>query len=470
MHKRRLLLMPLPLFAASCAVGPRYVPPQPPAAAADAFVTRAPGFDAASQPAQDWWRLYRDPGLDALIEQALIANTDLRAAAANLAKSRAVMTEARAGRLPSTSLSGGLSRGNGPDSGGGGATNDGSQWSQNGGIALSWEVDLFGRVGRTIDAASADTEAVEAVRDAVRVTIVAETTRAYLDVCTSAHALAIAQESVQTSGDVLRLVSAQERAGSVGRLEVERAGAAGASARASLAPLEAQRQVALFELAALTGGTPQDVPAAARTCSVIPEPLGAIAVGDGAALLRRRPDLRQAERQLAADTARIGVATADLYPRISLGGSGNFFRNDTVRGGDAFSFSLGPLISWSFPNTSVARARLRGAQAQGESSLAQFDGRVLQALKEVEQALTLVAAAQTRLSNLAEALRRTQIAFDIAKQRYAAGAASFLDLLSAQGDLLAARSAQASAQQQLSSRRVDLFKALGGGWEGASAP
>ena len=164
------------------------------------------------------------------------------------------------------------------------------------------------------------------------------------------------------------------------------------------------------------------------------------------------------------------MATADLYPRISLGGSGNFFRNDTVRGGDAFSFSLGPLISWSFPNTSVARARLRGAQAQGESSLAQFDGRVLKALKEVEQALTLVAAAQTRLSNLAEAVRRSQIAFDIAKQRYAAGAASFLDLLSAQGDLLAARSAQASAQQQLSSRRVDLFKALGGGWEGASAP
>jgi hypothetical protein len=202
----------------------------------------------------------------------------------------------------------------------------------------------------------------------------------------------------KASGDSFRLVSEQEKAGSVGKLDVERAGAATATARAAIPALEGQQQVALFELAALLGTTPDQVPESARRCTTPPEPKASIPVGDGAALLRRRPDLRQAERQLAADTARIGVATADLYPRISLGGSGNFFRNDQVRGANSFSFSLGPLISWSFPNIAVARTRIRQAQAQaqGEASLAAFDGRLITALKEVEQALTVVTTEQRR--------------------------------------------------------------------------
>ncbi len=467
MRKPGILLPLLALIASACAAGPAYERPAAPARAAAPFVTQARGVDPLTALPDDWWRLYRDPALDALVGQALAANTDLRVASANLAKARAVLQEARAGRLPSTTVSGGVSYGDGVQAGMvGGAP---AQWSQDASLAVAWEVDLFGRVGRVIEAARADAQAVEAARDAVRVAVAAETTRAYLDACASAYALSVARESFRTSSESLRLVMAQERAGAVGKLDVERAGAAAATARAAIPQYEGQRQVALFELAALLGATPDAVPEAARACAIAPEPVAAIPVGDGAGLLRRRPDLRQAERQLAADTARIGVATADLYPTISIGGSGNFLRNDFLRGSDSFSFSLGPLLSWSFPNLSVARARLRQAEAQGDASLAAFDGKVVTALKEVEQALARVASQQDRVDALREARERSERAYRFADDRYRAGSVGWLDVLVAQADLLATRASYATAIQQLSSARVDLFKALGGGWGGGAS-
>ena len=471
MRNPKILFSLLPLLASACATGPAYKTPPAAPATTRPFLTQSEGFDHTADLPDDWWRLYRDPVLDDLIARAFGANTDLRVASANLARARAILQESRAGRLPSTDLSGGISYGNATQSGAGQGLTSSSdaQWSENGGLAVSWEVDLFGRVRRAIEAARADTQAVEAARDAVRVTVAAETTRAYLNACASASALGVARDSYATSDKSLQLITAQERAGSVGKLDVERAGSAAATARAAIPALEGQRQVALFELAALLGATPGDIPEGARTCATAPEPVAAIPVGDGAAMLRRRPDLRQAERQLAADMARIGVATADLYPKISLGGSGNFFRNDLVRGGDSFSFSLGPLLSWSFPNMSVARARLHQAEAQGDASLAAFDGRVLTALKEVEQTLTLVATGQQRLDALREAQERSERAYRFADLRYRAGSVGYIDVLVAQSDMLAARASYAAQVQQLSSARVDLFKALGGGWQQPTA-
>lgn len=470
MRKLRVLALIAPLLASACAVGPDHERPKTPAASAGSFLTTGTGINPAADLPDNWWRLYRDPVLDDLVDRAFAANTDLRVAAANLAKARAVLGEARTGRLPSTGLSGGVTYGDGVQGAGGGGfpNNPGAaQWSQFAGASLSWEVDLFGRIGRVIAAARADMDAVEAARDAVRVTVAAETTRAYLDTCAFTYALEVARQSYKTSTDSLRLVSDQERAGSVGKFDVERAGAAAAAARSQIPAIEGRRQVALFELAALLGATPGDVPTAARACSRPPEPITALPVGDGVGLLRRRPDLRQAERQLAADTARIDVATADLYPKISLGGSGNFFRNDTVRGSDSFSFSLGPLISWSFPNIAVGRARIRQAEAQGEVSLATFDGRVLTALKEVEQALAIVTTEQERLDALKESEDRSSRAFRFADLRYRAGSVAYLDVLAAQADLLNTRAAFAASLQRLASARVDLFKALGGGWQAA---
>lgn len=466
--RKSILPLIAALLAGGCAAGPDYHRPVPKPAASGAFGTQAAAFDPTSPLPDQWWKLYDDPALDALVAQALSANTDLRVAAANLARAQATLSEAKAGRLPSTNVNGGVSYGDGVQGGGGAFTQDNAQWSGNGSIAVSWEADLFGRVSRAVEAARADAQAVEAARDAVRVMVVAETTRAYIDACSYAHALAVAQDSYRTSSDSLRLITAQEKAGAVGQFDVERAAAAAATARAAIPGVEAQRQVALFELAALLGGTPADIPLAARQCAMPPAPAAALPVGDGASLLRRRPDLRQAERQLAADTARIGVATAALYPTISLGGSGNFFRNDSVRGSDSLSFSVGPLLSWSFPNVSVARARIRQAAAQGDASLATFDGKVVTALKEVETALSNFAQEQMRLSSLEEAQRKSERAYRFADQRYRAGSAGWLDVLAAQQDMLTARAAQAESLQRLSSLRVDIFKALGGGWQEAA--
>ena len=458
----RKLFSLLLLTTAGCAVGPHYEAPQPVAKSAGTYIGTAPGVDTAAELPDQWWRLYDDPVLDRLIERGLAANTDLRVASANLAKARAVLGEARAGRLPATDLNGGTSYGSA--TGGFAQPAGDKQWSHSGGLAMSWEVDLFGRIGRAIGAARADAEAIEAVRDAVRVTVVAETARAYGDACAFGAAATIARASLTTAQDGLRIITAQQKAGSVGRLEVERAAGAVATARAAIPALDGQRRVALFELAALLGNQPGDVPIEAEQCLHIPAPMATLPIGDGNALLRRRPDLRAAERRLAADTARIGVATADLYPRIQLGANGNFLRNDDTKGSDSFSFSLGPLLSWSFPNLAVARSRVRQAEAQGEASLAAFDGTVIGALKEVEQALARYDAAHQSHAALTEARDRAQNAYALAEARYRAGSVSLLDTVVALRTLIDARAALAMSDQQLSSVRVDLFKALGGGW------
>ncbi|MEJ2457784.1 MAG: TolC family protein [Novosphingobium sp.] len=458
MHKpmRKMTRKPTrfaPLFAAALLAG--------------SFVSQAKGTDPDAPLPADWWRLYDDPALDTIIEAALAANTDLRAADANLRRARAVLSEARAGRYPTTTTNGGATWGRGMTSQGGAYNTDAGHegWSEHGGITAAWEVDLFGRVGRAIEAARGDADAVAAARDAVRVSVVSEATRAYSQACALGDSIAVARESLALTESSYRIAAAQQQAGSASTLDLERAGAAAANARAAVPPLEAQRKVALFELAALMGRTPSGIPASASACVRPPTLRRPIPIGDGAALLRRRPDVRQAERTLAADTARVGVAIADLYPRISLGGAFNALHSGSGQFGPAVSFSLGPLITWSFPNILVARARIRQARASADADLARFDGVVLTSLKETEQALTRYAAALDEQTALTEARDRSERAFRLADLRYRAGSISQLDQIVAQTSLTDARAKLAAANLRIASDRVDVFKALGGGWE-----
>lgn len=464
MRKSAVLLISLmaPLFAGACAVGPDYRRPAPPPPAVGAFQTAASGTSTVV--AEDrWWRLYDDPVLDQLIVRALAANTDLRAARANLLRARAVLSEARANRMPQGETTAGADYGNsqGPSREGGS-----TQWSYNGAMNVDWEIDLFGRLGRTIEAARADAQATEAARDRVAITVAAETARSYVDACALAESIVVAKESAGIAERQLNLLQQRERAGAASRLDSERSATALANIRSDLPTLEGRRRASLFELAALLGATPAEIPQEARLCARAPKVLQPIPVGDGQALLARRPDVREAERKLAADTARIGVTTAELYPRISLGGSGNFFRNDAVKGSDSFTFSLGPLISWSFPSVLAGRTRIRQAEATQQASLAAFDGTVLTALKEAEQALSYYAAETEHNARLRQAAAHADAAFKLADQRYRAGSIGLLDQLDAQREFTTARGALASSDQQLGSLRVDVFKALGGGWAG----
>lgn len=435
------------------------------------FVGLAAGKATVSEAATDeallarWWRLYDDPGLNTVIEEALAANTDLRVARANLSAARAVLSEARGRRGPATTASGGATYGEGPANGQAAANDAG--WSYDAGLTVAWEADLFGRLRGSAEAARLDAEAAAADAEATQVLVVAEATRAYLDACAYAELVEVARSSLTLAEDSLRLVETRRRAGAASRLDVEQAAAIAAEARAVVPPLVGQRRTALFELAALLGRQPADILQSMANCTGLPDIRAALPVGDGAGLLRRRPDVRAAERRMAADATRIGVATADLYPTISLGGTVGYA--DINGGGDGFAFSLGPLISWNFPNVSVARARVRQAEARAQASLAAFDGTVLTALKEVEQVLATLQGQNERAAALAEASSRSEQAFRLAEARYKSGSIAYLDVLVAQRAYMDVRLAEAETHRQLASLQVDLFKALGGGW-GQAAP
>ncbi|MQY50216.1 efflux transporter outer membrane subunit [Rhodocyclus gracilis] len=470
MRERRLVPLAAiapTLLLGACAVGPHYVAPPLPASAAQPFISAGATASAAPLP-ERWWRLYDDPVLDALVQRAFAANTDLRIATANLERERAVLAAAAVARLPATQLSAARTDGDNTSSSGNGSVLPQRQWTTSGGLAVAWEVDLAGRVRRLVDAANADVEAVAAARDGVRVAVAADTTRQYLVVCTLAESVAAAQESIAVAQQTLALSEQRERAGAAARLEVERAAVIRANAAAALPPLAARRHNALLALAALLGGTPADIPPAAAACAKAPPLAAPIPAGDGADLLRRRPDIRQAERRLAADTARIGVATADLYPRISLAGAGSYAQR-AGQSNDSWSFGVGPLLSWSFPNISATRARIGQSEAQSRASLAAFDGSVVNALREAEQALSSLDAEQQRQNRLAEAERHARSAYALAEARYRAGNVSQLELLDASREEIAARSTRLESAVALNGARIDVFRALGGGWESDSA-
>ncbi len=424
-------------------------------------------FSLAPLPAQ-WWRLYRDGTLDGLVEKAFAANTDLRVAAANLARARAVLSEAEELRRPEAAVS--ASPGFGRQSGAamGLPSSLPSEASYDTGLHVSYQLDLFGKIKRAIEAADADTEAAQAALDLTRVTVAADTARAYAEACSAGQQIAIAQQSVDLQRKFVASTAQRVKLGRGTALDNSRAQGQLEQLRAALPPLEAQRRTALYRLAVLTGEVPGKFPQAVAQCTRAPQLTSAIPVGDGAALLKRRPDIRQAERVLAGATARIGVATAELYPSISLGLSAG--STGTLSGfgeGNTFRYSLGPLISWTIPSTGTARVHIEQAEAGSAAALARFDGVVLNALRETETALTAYARELDRNAALKAARDQAALASQQAAKLYRFGRTDFLTTLDAERTLASAQAAVAASDAKLASDQVALFLALGGGWEKA---
>ena len=472
MSPRRTLGAGFALLLAGCAVGPRYAQPPPPAAGQGTFVSADAQVFAATPPPGDWWRLYQDPVLDRLVGKALTQNNDLRAASANLARARGALEQARAGLFPSTELQAGASYGKSSTANlvsalGGPPAKAG--WVFDGALDVSYEVDLFGRVRRTIEAARADAESVAAAEDLVRVAVAAETTRAYASACTLAESLAVAERSEATAKELYEVTVRSRDLGARSDLEVASAGAVLDQVRAAIPSLEGQRRTALYELAVLTGDPPETISAEADACKTAPRITQLLPTGDGAAMLRRRPDVRQAERTLAADVARIGVAEADFFPTVSLNGNaaqaGSNWRQLTSSQG--FSWSLGPLVTWTFPNVLVAKAEVRQARAQASGDIARFQSAVLTALKEVEESLTAYASELRRNAALRSARDQSAHAYELGQIQLKNGAIGFPDLLQDERVLLQAEGDLATSDQALVSDQVTVFKTLGGGWEAA---
>lgn len=462
---RPLLALLATTLLTACAAGPDYRPPRTPPGAAAPFLGSASPQVSMQAPDDRWWQLYRDPVLDRLVGDALAANTDLRIALANLEKARAQLRGARSDLLPQTGLDASATYGRaaiGQVPAGIGRQN----WVISSGLQVGYEVDLFGRVRRNIEAARADSEAAAEDAAAVRVAIVADTVRAYVDAASSAQRIAVARQTVGLLDQALRITQARFEAGRTDRLDVIRVTALREQQAAAIPDLEADRDRALLRMATLTGRVPRDLPDEARSRNAAPSLDQPIPVGDGRQLLARRPDVRAAERRLAADTARIGVATADLYPRISLGGSTGITSIGTsdVFGSGPFRWLLGPAISWAFPNQAAIRGRIASARAEARADLARFDGTVLRALEETEAALTTYRNAASRQQALLAARDAAARAARITLARQRQGQIDSLAVLDAQRTLAGAEADLAEAGRTVAFAQVDLFRALGGGW------
>lgn len=451
-------------------VGPNYQLPQQ--AVANRAQAAAPflGTQEAvyrQEPLPDqWWRLYDDPVLDQLIAQAFAANTDLRVAAANLARTRAVLDQAEEERKPDIGISAapGVGRSSGVPIGSTVALPD--KFNYDVGVHVSYQTDMFGKIARAVEAASADTQAAQAGYDLVRVTVVADTARAYADACGAVRQMTVAHEAVDLQQKFVVLTDERIRAGRGTATDGARARSQLAQLQAALPPLQAQQRTAHYRLAALTGKTPQEMDLKLLRCQAAPRLTQPIPVGDGAALLRRRPDIRQAERTLAGATARIGVAMADLYPNISIGASvGSTGLLDHFGAANASRWSLGPLISWTLPDTGSARSRIRQAEAGSDGALAKFDGTVLNALREVETAMTVYARELDRNAALKTARDESALASEQSHRLYQYGRADFLSVLDADRTLAATDAAWAASDAALAADQIALFLALGGGWQ-----
>jgi len=462
---KRLLLASLSALALSaCAAGPDFKAPIAPPKATGAFLGSANPAVSTAAVDNSWWRLYSDPALDQLVADALAANTDIRIAVARLDKARASLRETRSDRLPQANIGA---------TGGYGRTADSQRLpgtaaegaSYDVGLNVSYEVDLAGRVRRSIEAARGDVRAADADADAVRVSVVAATTRAYVDAASSAERLEVAKRIVDLLDKSAILTGKRVDAGRAEKLDLVRITTL-RDQRAALVPqIEAERQAALFRLATLTGRTPQDLPAIAAERTTTPRLDQPIPVGDGAGLLARRPDVRAAEQRLAAATARIGVATADLYPHISLGGSvgaSSASLSDLFTGG-ALRWLVGPLISWSL-NQDAVRARIAGSQADSRAALAQFDGTVLGALEETETALSTYQQELRRHAALVSARDGAAAAARITRARQREGQIDFLEVLDAERTFADTDADLAASNARIAGAQVDLFRSLGGGW------
>jgi NodT family efflux transporter outer membrane factor (OMF) lipoprotein len=456
-----------------CAVGPRYVPPTAPAPATGQFAASTPAVASAEQPPSNWWQLYETPAIDQLVQTALTHNKNLLVAAANLAEARAALTLARTGLFPSTAVSAGAQYGVSADAAFAQALEHLApahpSMTYSVGLDVSYEVDLFGRIRRTVQAAKADYEAQQAAQDATRISVAGETTRAYVNACAYAQQLDVARHSLNIVTQNYELTLSQANAGAATDFDVARARELVAQIRATLPTYEGERRTALFELAVLTGRPPEEISAEADACKSPPVLKRVLPIGDVGALLKRRPDVRQAERELAANVARIGIAAADLYPTVTIGGSAAS-SSGTLRGLGSragFTYGIGPLLSWSFPNIAAALAEVKEARATASAAYAGFQAAVLQALEDTETALTAYGNELDRNASLLDARDQSQIALSLAQSEFELGRISYLDFLTAETDLVNTEATLAASSQALASDQVTVFKALGGGWEQA---
>ena len=451
----------LALVLSACALGPDYRAPHTAPA-------QLPSLEAVehdrSRFERRWWQQFEDPTLNQLVRQSLQENRELRVAFARLRAARAIRDDVANDPLPTVTgrASGAFGKAQQP----GVSERRESVERYDLGLDMAWELDLFGRLQRQLEASEARIEVAEADYYQLQVSLIAELVQAYGALRGAQLREAIARENLDNQRESRTIVEQLRDAGVGSELDVLRSEARLAAVQASVPQLQAEQLRARNRIATLLGQRPEQlhVDLSARPLPAIAK---ALPIGDPGELLRRRPDVRAAERQLAGAIATVGVATAELFPRVSLSGFLGFTagRGSQLGAAAARAWGLAPSLSWAAFDLGSVRARLRGAEAEAEGALGNYEQRVLLALEETENAFSDYAKTQQQLIALLRQSEASRAAAEQAAIRYREGTVDFLVLLDAERERLAAADAQAQAEVELYRGIVAIYKALGGGWQ-----
>lgn len=466
------------LGLSACAAGPDYRAPGSASLGVPQGYTTRQGAPLSEGDLAGWWRRFNDPVLDALIDKAVANNLDIAQASARLDQSREALRQAGASFLPSISASGSGGRnfrqgttgfqtdGNGNVIGG---SSGGSSNQYSGSLRASWEIDLFGRIRRSVEASRADVAASGYSLANVQVAIIGETVRNYVTARLAQERLKIAREQLATAQDNFDIARWRVEAGLVSTLDQEQARAQLAQQAAAIPNLETSIANALNRIAVLTGEAPGEATRALQTLAPVPVPPTDIATGIPADTLRQRPDVLQAERALAGATARIGVAESALYPQLSLSGSLSTTAVAIGSLGDIVTGSLfGNLAQLIFDGGATA-SRVRAQEAAAREAFSAYKSTVLTAIEDVENALVADRTARERVVQLTIALDAASNSAILARSQYQAGLTDFQTLLSAEQSLLSARDGLATAKADQVQAVALLYGALGGGWQTMNA-
>jgi NodT family efflux transporter outer membrane factor (OMF) lipoprotein len=459
-----------------CTVGPNYTRPStevpeqyrelPETGEATAGAT-APTAETAPLDITRWWTVFDDTMLSSLIDRAVRSNKDLRFAEARIREARARRGVVSADLYPAVSTFGDYARSRASANTTSPSANVSDRDLFQAGFDARWEIDVFGGTRRAVEAAEADIGATEENRRDVLVTLLSEVARNYLELRGTQLRIALADENIKVQESTVNLTQERLAAGIASELEVAQAQAQLASTRSRVPVLESAAKQSIHRLGVLLGQEPGALLAELSEDAPIPPAPPGVPVGLPSELLRRRPDVRRAERELAAATARIGVATADLFPKFSLTGDVGL---QSIHAGDFLSagsrlWSIGPGITWPVFDAGRIRANIRVENARQEQALVAYEQAVLIALEDVENGLVAYSKEQVSRRALVESVVSNQRAVEISGELYSKGMVSFLNVLVSQLALFQSQDALAQSDQTVSTNLVALFKALGGGWD-----
>jgi len=469
MRKFRFLLAPVAAAVlAACAVGPNYQAPETPAPA------KFDGADAnysTQEAVAEFWQSFEDKTLDKLVDDALVANYDVRIALSRVAEARALRRDTAFDLAPSINAGGGYTKTKFSEAQTIAGTPRDTEF-YDAGFDAFWELDFFGRVRRGLEASDAQLDAVVAAERDAQVIVTAEVTRTYFELRGFQQQLDVARRNVVNQQSTLDLARARLEAGSGTEFDTARAQAQLSATLGTISPLEAAVARSIHRLSVLVGREPGALRTELAPAHDLPPLPGIVPVGDPAGLLRRRPDIRIAERDLARSTAEIGVAVADLFPRVTFTGSVGYVATSSGALGDSGtdSYVVAPGISWGIFDLGHVQARIAASKARKDTALLRYEKTVLNALEETENSMVTHARARERLVHDEAAVRASTTAADLARVRYENGASDFLQVLDAERTLLESEDRLARSRTEAATSLIAVYKSLGGGWRGATSP